>query len=94
LIGSDFRPGEWRHIGLYNQAESRIEMHLEARRDLLVRWPGAQRAVRAGERLHTENSCKYTVERFGALLENAGFARPAHWTDERGWFAVFWAPAA
>ncbi|MGK2899409.1 MAG: L-histidine N(alpha)-methyltransferase [Burkholderiaceae bacterium] len=94
LIGSDFRPAQWRHIGLYNQAESRIEMHLEARHDLLVRWPGAQRAFRAGERLHTENSCKYTVERFGALLEDAGFARPAHWTDERGWFAVFWAPAA
>lgn len=94
LIGSDFRPAQWRHIGLYNQAESRIEMHLEARRDLLVRWPGAQRAFRAGERLHTENSCKYTVERFGALLEDAGFARPAHWTDERGWFAVFWTPAA
>lgn len=93
LIGSDFQPGEWRHIGLYNEAQSRIEMHLEARHDLLVRWPGAQRAFRAGERLHTENSCKYTVERFAALLEQAGFARPLHWTDERGWFGVFWAPA-
>ncbi len=93
LIGSDFRPEEWRHIGLYNAAESRIEMHLEARRDLVVQWPGGQRAFRAGERLHTENSCKYSVERFTALLEAAGFAPPVHWTDERGWFGVFWAPA-
>jgi dimethylhistidine N-methyltransferase len=93
LIGSDFRPADWRHIGLYNEAESRIEMHLEARREVLVRWPGAQRAFRAGERLHTENSCKYTVERFSALLQEAGFAPPAHWTDGRGWFGVFWAPA-
>ena len=93
LIGSDFAPTDWQHIGLYNEAASRIEMHLEARHDVDVHWPGAQRAFRAGERIHTENSCKYTVESFAALLQQAGFARPAHWTDERGWFGVFWAPA-
>ncbi len=92
LIGSDFRPADWRHIGLYNEADSRIEMHLEARHALVVHWPGAQRAFRAGERLHTENSCKYTVDGFAALLRQAGFAHPTHWTDERGWFGVFWAP--
>ncbi len=93
LIGSDLAPGDWKHIGLYNAADSRIEMHLEARRDLVVNWPGAQRAFRAGERIHTENSYKYTLEGFAALLMEAGFAQPEHWTDERGWFGVFWAPA-
>jgi L-histidine N-alpha-methyltransferase len=93
LIGSDFLPRDWRHVGLYNEAHSRIEMHLEARRDLAVHWPGAQRAFRAGERIHTENSCKYTLDGFKALLGAAGFAAPQHWTDERGWFGVFWAPA-
>jgi L-histidine N-alpha-methyltransferase len=93
LIGSDFRPQEWRHVGLYNADESRIEMHLEARHDVSVRWPGAQRAFRAGERIHTENSYKYTVPRFEELLEEAGFAPATHWTDEREWFGVFWAPA-
>ncbi len=93
LIGSDFAPTDWQHVGLFNEAESRIEMHLEARRNVEVRWPGAQRMFSAGERIHTENSCKYTVEGFTALLEAAGFARPEHWSDERGWFGVFWAPA-
>ena len=93
LIGSDFGPADWRHVGLYNEAESRVEMHLEARRDLQVRWPGTERDFQAGERIHTENSCKYTIEGFAALLEAAGFATPRHWTDERGWFGVFWAPA-
>jgi L-histidine N-alpha-methyltransferase len=93
LIGSDFMPADWKHIGLYDEAASRIEMHLEARRDVEVRWPGAQRSFRAGERIHTENSCKYTVEGFAALLREAGFARPEHWTDHRDWFAVFWAAA-
>ena len=93
LIGADFDPRQWRHIGLYNEAQSRIEMHLEARAALRVRWPGGERSFKAGERVHTENSCKYTVEGFAMLLQQAGFGKPQHWTDERGWFAVFWAGA-
>jgi len=69
-------------------------MHLEARHDLIVDWPGAQRAFHAGERIHTENSCKYTPADFAGLLEAAEFARPEHWTDARGWFAVYWASAS
>ena len=52
------------------------------------------RRFAAGERIHTENSCKYTVEDFAALLVAAGFAPPRHWTDPQGWFAVFSADAA
>jgi len=68
-------------------------MHLEARQALTVHWPGAQRAFRGGERIHTENSYKYTLDGFASLLEQAGYARPACWTDGRGWFAVYWAAA-
>ncbi len=93
LIGADFDPRQWRHVGLYNAAASRVEMHLEARTALTVRWQGGERSFAAGERIHTENSCKYTVDGFADLLQQAGFAKPRHWTDERGWFAVFWAGA-
>ena len=95
IISSDFHPEQWRHVGLYvAEAPSRVEMHLEAREDVQVRWPGGSRVFAAGERLHTENSCKYTVEGFADLLRQAGFDAPQHWTDAKGWFAVFWAPAA
>ena len=93
IIGSDFNPAGWRHIGLFNTTESRIEMHLEARHDQSVRGPGGERRFVRGERLHTENSYKYTVEGFASLLGAAGFAPAQHWTDAQGWFAVFWAPA-
>ncbi len=91
LIGSDFSPRDWQHIGLFNTERSRIEMHLEARRDLHVRWPGGERRFKAGERMHTENSYKYTVDGFAALLAAAGFQSSQRWLDEKGWFAVFWA---
>jgi len=93
LVGSDFQPRQGRHVGLFNEAQSRIEMHLEAREDLVVAWDGGQRRFARGERIHTENSYKYTVDSFAALLRSAGFDNPQHWTDPQGWFAVFWAAA-
>jgi dimethylhistidine N-methyltransferase len=93
LIGTDFRPREWRHVAFFDEAQSRIEMHLEASAAIAVSWPGGGRRFAAGERIHTENSCKYTLEGFASLLVRAGFGTPRHWTDRQGWFAVFWAPA-
>ncbi|MDQ2926989.1 MAG: L-histidine N(alpha)-methyltransferase [Pseudomonadota bacterium] len=92
-IGTDFEPTQWRHVAFFDAARSRIEMHLEARAALEVSWPGATRRFAAGERIHTENSCKYTLEGFTSLLEEAGFATPNRWTDDKGWFGVFWAAA-
>jgi L-histidine Nalpha-methyltransferase len=89
LLGSDFDTRDWRHLAFFDEAQSRIEMHLEARRAVTVSWPGGERRFAAGERIHTEDSCKYTVEGFDALLRRAGFGTTSCWTDAQGWFAVF-----
>lgn len=95
LAHADFDPGMFRHVGLFNPDESRIEMHLEALAACSVRIGGnrskTQRAFKVGERIHTENSYKYTVESFTALLARAGFNRVQHWRDEKNWFGVFFA---
>jgi dimethylhistidine N-methyltransferase len=93
LIGSDFEPRDWRHVARFDAGHARIVVHLEARRDLEVRGPGAARRFAAGERIHTENSYKYAPAAFEALLREAGFGAPTRWSDPRGWFAVWWAPA-
>jgi dimethylhistidine N-methyltransferase len=93
LLGSDFNPRGWRHVAHFNQAASRIEMHLEARAATTVRWPGAQRGFAAGERIHTEHSHKWTRDGFAALLHDAGFSRTQWWTDAQGWFGVALASA-
>lgn len=89
LLGSNFALRQWRHVAFFDEARSRIEMHLEAREAVTVRWPGGERRFAAGEHIHTENSCKYTVESFDALLRRAGYLHTRCWTDEQGWFAVF-----
>ena len=95
LLGSNFDVRDWQHVAFFNTEPSRIEMHLEAKRDTTVRWllhsKPYQRVFAKGERIHTENSYKWTVEKFSALLKAAGFASTQTWTDERGYFAVLWA---
>lgn len=89
LLGADFDVRDWRHVAFFDAAESRVEMHLEARRALRVRWPGNERHFTAGERMHTESSYKWTREGFSMLLREAGFRDIRAWTDARDWFAVF-----
>ena len=91
LLAADFDVRQWRHVALFNAAESRIEMHLEATCDASVRWADHNRRFAAGERIHTESSYKYTVPSMTALLRQAGFSNVQHWTDAQGWFGVFWA---
>lgn len=93
LIGSDFRVQDWVHQAFFNPQASRIEMHLQAARDVTVHWPGGERRFAAGQRIHSENSYKYTVPRFEALLREAGFTQTQVWQDAQGWFAMFWARA-
>jgi uncharacterized SAM-dependent methyltransferase len=93
VLGSDFDVRDWRHCGFYNQTMSRAEMHVETRLAVDVRWPGGSRRFEAGERIHTENSYKYSLEKFGALLRRTGFRSVTAWTDQRNWFALFYATA-
>ena len=93
LLGADFDVRQWSHLALFNRTASRIEMHLQARSDLTVRWAGGERRFAAGERLHTENSYKYEADDFASLLRDAGFRDLRCWTDDQRWFAVFAARA-
>ncbi|MYM89165.1 L-histidine N(alpha)-methyltransferase [Rugamonas sp. FT82W] len=93
LAGADFDVGQWQHRAFFNEAGSRIEMHLEARAALTVRWNGGEREFARGDRIHTEDSYKYTRQSFVDLLERAGFSSAQVWTDPSNWFAVIHAQA-
>lgn len=88
VLGSDFDTRDWRHHAFYNCARSRMEMHLLAESHVDVGWPGGNRRFLPGEGIHTENSYKYRIDDFRALLGRGGFGAVRHWTDDNGWFAV------
>jgi len=91
VLGANFRPAEFIHRGLYNDEAGRIEMHLEARSAQTVIIDGRSRTFAAGERIHTENSYKYSPADFEALLRKAGFASIRLWQDRDRQFNVFFA---
>lgn len=88
LLGADFDIAGWRHVSFFNTAQSRIEMYLEARHAVTVQWQGGERRFQQGERIHTENSYKYTPEDFVQLLQQAGFKVTRTWSDANDWFLV------
>jgi uncharacterized SAM-dependent methyltransferase len=94
LAGTNFDVRDWRHLASFNAETSRIEMHLEWRRDVNVRLSDGQRTFGAGARIHTGNSYKYTEEALQRLLQDSGFARPTFWSDERQLFTVLFANAS
>jgi L-histidine N-alpha-methyltransferase len=90
-LGADFDLDRFRHIALWNSAESRIEMHLESLVEQQVSIPALELEIsfRPGETIHTENSYKYTPARILELLASSGFSLGEQWFDEKGWFGVF-----
>ena len=94
-LGANFRPRLFRHRALWNDRESRIEMHLESLVAQEISIPALDLTVRfrRGESVHTENSYKFTPDSVNALLKGGGFAPRANWTDARSWFGVHLAEA-
>lgn len=87
-LGAEVDAAGFRHRAFYNEAASRIEMHLVSQRQQAIRLGSQQFPVAQGETLHTENSCKYSVEGFQALARQAGYVPTAVWTDTRRMFSV------
>jgi dimethylhistidine N-methyltransferase len=91
VVDADFAPRAFAHRALYDPVRGRIEMHLESLADQVVTLGGTPRGFAAGERIHTENSYKYTPAGFTQMLNSAGFSRVWCWQDGRRDFAVFYA---
>jgi dimethylhistidine N-methyltransferase len=86
--GAELDPQAFEHQALYNETVGRIEMYLVATRANDIRIAGRSFHFNKGERLHTENSYKYTIASFQALARAAGYVPEAVWTDERDYFSV------
>jgi dimethylhistidine N-methyltransferase len=89
-LGGRFELDSFSHVSFWNELESRIELHLESLYSQSVRIDALDTTLNFydGERIHTENSYKYTLERLDNLLQCGGFQVEHTWTDPDCWFAV------
>jgi L-histidine Nalpha-methyltransferase len=86
--GANFDLGAFRHEAVWNDGESRIEMHLISRREQTVRLGGRSIAFREAESIHTENSYKHTPEKLIEMARIAGWETRKVWKDHAGLFGV------
>jgi len=89
-LSADFDLEFFGHIASWNPQHSRMEIYLESLRAQIVNlgMPGLRIQFATGERIHTENSYKYTLAMVRDLLEAAGFTLTHTWFDARKWFAL------
>lgn len=90
IIGTDFDLESFKHVAFYNEDFSRIEMHLEAIKDLEIKCPSLSSNIylKKGERIHTENSHKFTIEDINSLAKNSGLEIQNIFTDDKKWFSL------
>lgn len=89
-LGGDFDLARFRHVAHWNADEGRVEMYLESRREQTVYIAAidARFDFAEGERIHTENSHKYTLEDIDALAASSGLRVVEQWLDSGGLFSL------
>jgi len=86
-LSADFDLGIFRHRATWDPGRPAMESWLESLRAQTVHVAGRAFRLEAGERIHTEISCKYTGVAISAFAEGAGFAEVARFHDPLAWFA-------
>jgi len=90
-LDADFDLKAFRHVAEWNPRASRMEIYVESTRPQTV-WIagiGMEIQLRRGERIHTENSYKFTDAMVEKVLSAGGFALERCWKDPKGWFGVY-----
>jgi len=90
IIDTSFDSTDFEHLAFYNENEQRIEMHLKATRDRMIRINGNQETlnIKKGETIHTENSYKFNRQAIEAIGRHAGLETDSVFTDEKEWFSL------
>ncbi|MFS0737851.1 L-histidine N(alpha)-methyltransferase [Sphingomonas sp. 1P06PA] len=92
-LDGDIPVEAFRHRAIWNEDHARIEMHLEATRDVSFTVAGQRFGMAADETIHTENSHKYSPHAARLLLRAGAWSPIREWTDPDGKFALILAEA-
>lgn len=89
-LGGRIDIGRFRHRALWNEAESRVEMHLVStcRQQIEIPPAGVDVTFQAGESIWTESSYKYAASDLEQMVEDGGFRCRRQWVDADAAFAL------
>jgi L-histidine Nalpha-methyltransferase len=87
-LGADFDVDGFTHRAVWDEAGSRVQMHLVSRREQTVTIHDHRFEFQPGEHIHTEYSHKYSLAAFSEIAEKNGFRVERVWTDPEQLFSV------
>jgi len=89
VLGAEFQLDKFEHEALYNRDAGCIQMFLRSTAQQQVSIGGSVFAFDEGERLHTENSYKYSPDELIRLAEDSGFGCEHLWQDADEYFGLY-----
>jgi len=87
-LDGDIDLAKFKHEAAYNEDLGRIEIYIVSLEDQQLSVLGRPFAIAKGERIHTENSHKYSVEEFRDIASQAGWRSDEVWTDDKALFSL------
>ncbi len=85
-LGGDFDTGDFEHVATFDPSRPAMESWLRSRSRRVVRVAGHSFRLEAGERIHTEISCKYREGDVADIARSAGVEEVDRFRDRRHWF--------
>ncbi|MEO8209107.1 MAG: L-histidine N(alpha)-methyltransferase [bacterium] len=89
-LDGKFELKKFDHKAIFNEDKSRIEMYLIAKEKMDVAVKGIDEVIKfeKNEKIHTENSYKFTNEMINLLAENSDLEFSDCYTDEKNYFSL------
>jgi dimethylhistidine N-methyltransferase len=88
-LDGNFDLSEFDHLAIWNSDRSCMEMHLVSQQDATIQVGNHKFEFKAGERIHTENSHKFTADSIFSFASKSGWEPESHWLSQAPEFGVF-----
>jgi len=87
-LDGNFNLDNFEHLSFFNTEKKRIEMHLVSKTDQCVSINGIREVIKfkKREKIHTENSHKFTPEMIAEIAAYSNLHYSKYWTDEKNYF--------
>jgi uncharacterized SAM-dependent methyltransferase len=89
-LAGEFDISSFKHEAIYNKSKKRIEMYLVSIRDqsVAIKGLGREYLFKKGDRIHTENSHKFSISEINRLSKLSGFSVIKNYTDVQKFYCL------
>lgn len=89
-LGGEFETSHFRHEAFYNSSKNRIEMYLLSmcNQSVAIKQLGKEFAFRRGERIHTENSYKFSLNQINSLATQCSLLVLRNYIDDNNLYCL------